>query len=129
MPAQEEIAIKVIVTKAALMELCDGITDVIMRKNHDYKDAWQQQGIFTPLIRIKDKLLRMITLTNGEQALVPEEGIKDTLLDIVAYGLLALLYLQERNRKPIKQLPLFNPEAVLQMIASDGDDEPDGQSD
>lgn len=129
MPTQEEIVIKVKVNKAALMELCDGITDVIMRKNHDYKDAWQQQGIFTPLIRIKDKLLRMITLTNGEQALVPEEGIKDTLLDIVAYGLLALLYLQERNRKPIKQLPLFNPEAVLQMIASDGDDEPDGQSD
>lgn len=128
MPAQEEIVIKVKVSKVALMELCDGITDVIMRKNHDYKDAWQQQGIFTPLIRIKDKLLRMITLTNGEQALVPEEGIKDTLLDIVAYGLLALLYLQERNRKP-KQLPLFNPEAVLQMIASDGDDEPDGQSD
>lgn len=129
MPAQEEIVIKVKVSKVALMELCDGITDVIMRKNHDYKDAWQQQGIFTPLIRIKDKLLRMITLTNGEQALVPEEGIKDTLLDIVAYGLLALLYLQERNRKPIKQMPLFNPEAVLQMIASDENDGPDDQSD
>jgi len=67
------------------------IIETILKKNADYGDAWQKYGIFTPLIRINDKILRVKTLSDGHDALVAEENIDDTLVDIIAYALLALL--------------------------------------
>ena len=99
---------KVTVTKAALMDMAkkavsidelnktvESIVDTVLIKNHDYGDAWQRYGIFTPLIRINDKTLRLATLASGEQALVADEKVQDTLRDIIGYCLLALLWLDE----------------------------------
>ena len=69
------------------------VIELLLKKNHDYGDAWQRFGIFTPLIRINDKILRVETLASGEKALVADEGIKDTLTDIAGYAILALLKL------------------------------------
>jgi hypothetical protein len=104
-----------------MMRLAQEISVVVTAKNHDYGDAWQRYGIYTPLVRLNDKLLRVQTLTGGEQALVSDEGITDTLQDIVAYGLLALLWLDQNKNVADRmvQLPLFNPEAVLQTIVED----------
>ena len=101
---------KVIVTKRKLMEMTDDITTsanlqlvgdriagMIEDKNKDYGDAWQRYGVFTPLIRINDKILRIETLSSGQQAMIADESIEDNLRDIVAYGLLALLYLNEND--------------------------------
>jgi hypothetical protein len=71
------------------------IVKVLLAKNADYGDAWQRFGIFTPLIRQNDKILRVQTLSDGRQALVAGEKIVDTLTDIVGYGLLALLKLKQ----------------------------------
>lgn len=75
-------------------ELLDEIIKQVIDKNHDYGDAWQRYGIFTPLIRINDKLLRTKTLASTE-ALVASEKIDETLRDNVGYSLLALLWLKE----------------------------------
>ena len=69
----------------------DSITTLVAAKNADYGDAWQRFDIFTPLVRINDKLLRVINLSDGRPALVADENIKDTLRDTVGYALLALL--------------------------------------
>lgn len=95
------------------------IIDVVVKKNSDYGDAWQRYGIFTPLIRINDKILRVKTLSDGRTALVAEENIKDTLIDIIGYCLLALEYIRVNNRNSIdtEQLDLF-PEDKLGMIST-----------
>lgn len=80
---------------ARLMKDCDEIVDIVLRKNHDYGDAWQRYGAFTALIRINDKLLRLQTLESGETALVPDESIKDTLRDTIGYAMLCLQWLEE----------------------------------
>lgn len=85
---------KVNVTKEALQTIVDGLLDTIIKKNADYGDAWQANGIFTPLIRIKDKLTRLETLSDGRKAMVADEDIEETMRDTVAYGLLALLRLR-----------------------------------
>jgi hypothetical protein len=71
------------------------IVKLLLVKNADYGDAWQRFGIFTPLIRQNDKILRVQTLSDGRTALVAGEKIVDTLVDIVGYGLLALLKLKQ----------------------------------
>ncbi len=100
------------------------ILQTIVRKNHDYGDAWQRFSIFTPLVRLNDKLLRVKTLSDGVKALVVDESIKDTLVDIVAYGILALLRLhwEETGMQYDKvdfvqsELPLINPEIIIQSL-------------
>jgi len=70
---------------------------MVYGKNQDYGDAWQRYGIFTPLIRINDKILRVETLSDGRVALVANEGIGDTLEDIIGYATLALMWLGNNN--------------------------------
>ena len=78
-------------------DVFDGVIDTIIKKNADYGDAWQKWGIFTPLVRINDKIMRVQTLSSGQQALIAEEKIEDTLVDIIAYCLLALLWLKHNK--------------------------------
>ena len=78
-------------------DIAEEISKLVADKNHDYGDAWQRYGIFTPLIRINDKILRVKTLSSGEQALVADEKIEDTLRDIIGYAALALLWLKENG--------------------------------
>lgn len=86
------------VSKDKLESLTFDIIDLIMEKNKDYKDAWQRYGIFTPLIRLNDKLLRVENLIGGHEALIADEKVEDTLKDIVGYALLALLWLNEDSK-------------------------------
>jgi hypothetical protein len=96
----KEVARRVVeskITPVVIDELVDAIAITIINKNTDYGDAWQRWGIFTPLVRINDKIMRVQTLASGQRALVADEKIEDTLQDIVAYGLLALAWLN-RNK-------------------------------
>lgn len=121
---------KVHVTKEELLKIAESIIDTIIKKNADYGDAWQRYGIFTPLIRLNDKLLRVQTLSDGRKALVAGETIKDTILDIVAYGLLALLRMEWEDL-PVKEphhqpmLPIFNPEIIIQSMEPNETTKPD----
>jgi hypothetical protein len=114
--------IDVVVTSEALQKISTSVIELVIRKNHDYGGAWSRYGIFTPLIRINDKILRVKTLSSGEQALVADEKIEDTLKDIIGYALLALLYLEKNPimdevEKSLTQLPLF-PEQKLELISN-----------
>jgi hypothetical protein len=108
--SEDKIVVKkVVVTKDALKDVakqaitafvhnmvkeCDPIIDLVTRKNVDYGDAWQRYDIYTPLIRINDKILRVSTLSDGRKALIADEKIEDTLVDIIGYALLGLLKLK-----------------------------------
>jgi len=92
----------------------DEVINVLLAKNADYGDAWQRYGIFTPLIRINDKILRVKTLSGGQQALVAGENIVDTITDIVGYGLLALLKM--KNNPDIGDTNLVPEELIIQSL-------------
>ncbi|MFF3147771.1 nucleotide modification associated domain-containing protein [Streptomyces sp. NPDC057927] len=70
----------------------EGLTELLLRKNHDYGDSFAQQyskyGLMSALIRMDDKMRRLETLIDGEQAQV-FESVNDTLLDLAGYALLA----------------------------------------
>jgi hypothetical protein len=88
--------------KAELDTICNAIIKTVVKKNADYGDAWQRYGMFTGLIRENDKLLRVETLADGRQALVADEKVGDTLVDIVGYGLLLKLWMDGQEvAKPV----------------------------
>lgn len=74
------------------------LTELLVRKNHDYGDSFSQQygkyGLMSALIRMDDKMRRLETLQGGQQAEV-SESISDTLLDLAGYALLAYVETQK----------------------------------
>lgn len=81
-----------------LANLVDELIELLLDKNAQYKDAWQDFGIFTPLIRVREKIIRMESLIDGRPVLVYDDDVKSELMDIAGYCLLAILWMEESQR-------------------------------
>ena len=69
--------------------------ELFTRKNIDYGDAFATYGIIGVLMRIEDKLKRSVSITKNGINLVPDERIRDTLIDLHNYAAMALMILDE----------------------------------
>ena len=67
------------------------------RKNTDYGDAFAEFGAIGVLIRIEDKLKRLMSISKNKIVLVDDESMKDTLLDLHNYSAMCLMLLNENE--------------------------------
>ncbi len=78
-------------------ELLDQMHSLYVTKNHDYGDSvhdtYEKYGLVSFLVRLEDKLNRARTLSRKEQW-VQDEKLKDTLLDMANYAILAVIELE-----------------------------------
>lgn len=78
-------------------QIIDEMYDLYLRKNHDYGDSFHKTfeafGVIAPLIRISDKMERLKTLAKKE-ALVKDESMKDTLIDIANYSIMTVIEME-----------------------------------
>lgn len=83
-------------------ELCKRIHETCVRKNHDYGNSASQSyhefGLIAYIVRMEDKFNRIKSL-HKVKAQVNDESIKDTLLDLANYCLLAVsdIEMDEQN--------------------------------
>ena len=70
---------------------------VFQKKNADYGDAFAKHGLIGVLVRIEDKIQRAMTITKNKIALVSDESLKDTLLDLHNYAAMALILAEENK--------------------------------
>lgn len=72
------------------------------KKNADYgssvSDTYKDFGLVSFLVRMQDKMNRLKTLIKKE-ALVEDEKIEDTLIDLANYSVLALMELRNEKDK------------------------------
>jgi len=69
--------------------------ELFTRKNIDYGDAFAQYGVIGVLMRIEDKLKRLMSITKTLIVLVHDETLKDTLIDLHNYSAMAIMLLDE----------------------------------
>ena len=69
--------------------------ELFTKKNIDYGDAFAKYGVIGVLMRIEDKLQRSMSITKNGIALINDEGIRDTLIDLHNYSAMALMLLDE----------------------------------
>lgn len=71
--------------------------ELMLRKNHDYGEAWREMRIssFTDLILMK--LLRIRQIENNQGVTLVSEGIDSGYRDIANYAAFALIMLAERR--------------------------------
>ena len=65
------------------------------KKNKDYGDAFAKYGPIGVLMRIEDKLQRVMNISKNGVNLVNDEGVRDTLIDLHNYAAMALMLLDE----------------------------------
>ena len=83
-------------------ELVDYLHNLYITKNADYGDSvhdtYTKYGLTSFVVRLEDKLNRARTLST-KQALVNDEKIEDTLLDMANYAILAVIELRTQEDK------------------------------
>ena len=72
----------------------DGL-ELFIKKNSDYGDAFAKYGVIGVLMRIEDKLQRLMSITKNGVNLIKDETIRDTLIDLHNYSAMALMLLDE----------------------------------
>lgn len=95
-------------------ELCQEAFKLMERKNHDYAGKGNDDpfanfrrtealGICKTeagmLVRMADKLSRLSTYVNDGELKVKDEGVKDTVLDLINYSVLLYAYLKSKEGK------------------------------
>lgn len=83
-------------------KICGELTTLFERKNHDYGDSFHQtfaeEGWPMVRIRLSDKLHRFKALTRGDSQQVQDESLRDTLMDLANYAILAVMEMDRRER-------------------------------
>ena len=67
------------------------------KKNADYGDAFATYGPVGVIMRIGDKIQRLISIEKKGVNIVKEETIRDTLIDLHNYAAMAIMLLDEEN--------------------------------
>ena len=73
------------------------LSDLYHRKNHDYGDSFRKSlaefGLVAAVVRMSDKMERIKTLSKGEKAEITDEKIRDSLVDLANYAIMAIMEL------------------------------------
>ena len=72
--------------------------ELFKKKNRDYGDAFAKFGVVGVLTRIEDKIQRSVSVTKNGVNLVPDEKLRDTLIDLHNYAAMAIMLMNESKQ-------------------------------
>lgn len=75
--------------------------ELVKDKNNDYGFSFTEDGYEGVLIRMSDKMNRLRTLSSGTKSEVSNESLKDTLMDLQNYCIIALICLDNNLHSPL----------------------------
>lgn len=67
------------------------------RKNTDYGDAYKNYGPIGVIVRIGDKIQRLMSISKTGITLVNNESLRDTLIDLHNYSAMAIMLIDEKK--------------------------------
>ena len=73
--------------------------DLFRKKNMDYGDAFATYGPIGVIVRMGDKIQRLLSVSKKGIALVDSESLRDTLIDLHNYSAMAIMLIDEQRQK------------------------------
>lgn len=84
----------------SFMDITTNMAKVYAAKNHDYGNSFDcslnKFGLIAGLVRMGDKINRLESLIN-KKAMVKDESIRDTLLDLASYCIMTVMWLNKKE--------------------------------
>ena len=71
--------------------------ELFKKKNSDYGDAFANYGTIGVIVRMGDKIQRLISVSNKGVNLVNTESLRDTLIDLHNYAAMAIMLMDENK--------------------------------
>ena len=75
--------------------------ETYVRKNHDYGNSFDKSldkfGLVASVVRIGDKMNRIESLVQ-KKAMVQDESIRDTLLDMANYAIMTVMWMDNQKK-------------------------------
>ena len=101
-------------------EIVSKMADTYEKKNADYGDSFGQTcdefGIIAAIVRMNDKMNRIKQLSK-KNALVTDESIKDTILDLANYAVMTLIWVNSKDPQIIDRYSQIQGEPEKQEIS------------
>ena len=83
--------------------------NLFIQKNKDYGDAFANYGTIGVIVRMGDKIQRLVNVTKNGINLVETESLRDTLIDLHNYAAMGIMLLDETPKKLKVEIPLSPP--------------------
>lgn len=100
--------------------------DTYVKKNHDYGNSfgrsYQKYGMTAAMVRMEDKWNRLDNLVSGKKALVSDESIRDTCMDLANYLIMTVMEMDNQKQKENEQN--FEKQVAELAIAEEDTEEP-----
>lgn len=78
--------------------------ELFKKKNADYGNSFEDHGTIGILVRMNDKIKRLMTITNKNITLVNTESLRDTLIDLHNYTALAITLMDKEINNTNKEI-------------------------
>jgi len=82
--------------------------ELFKKKNADYGDAFANYGSVGVIVRMGDKIQRLVSVSNRQISLVDTESLRDTLIDLHNYAAMAIMLLDENKAKSTENTRVNN---------------------
>jgi len=80
--------------------------ELFKKKNADYGDSFATYGPIGVIVRMQDKINRLVSVSKKNVSFVKDESLRDTLIDLHNYSAMAIMLMDEKNESnfiPIKE--------------------------
>jgi len=86
--------------------------ELFKKKNADYGNSFEDFGTIGILIRMNDKVKRLMSIEKNNVSLVNTESLRDTLLDLQNYSTLAILELDNSLKSKEEQNKFYEKKEI-----------------
>ena len=80
--------------------VCRELTETYEKKNADYGNSFEnsldKHGMIAGIVRMDDKMSRLISLNSKNEQQVMDESLRDTLMDLANYAIMSVMWLDEQ---------------------------------
>jgi len=71
--------------------------ELFSKKNRDYGDSFATYGPVGVIVRMGDKIKRLLSVTKNGIQMVDNESLRDTLIDLHNYAAMGIMLLDEKE--------------------------------
>ena len=80
--------------------ICLELNNIYEKKNADYGNSFEnsldKHGLIAGIVRMDDKMSRLISLNSKNEQQVMDESLRDTLMDLANYAIMTVMWLDEQ---------------------------------
>jgi hypothetical protein len=84
------------IVMAAYNKAAETVETLMLKKNHDYGEAWRHMSLVSFVDLILVKLLRIRQIESNDGQTIASEGVEANIHDIMNYAVFALIHINEQ---------------------------------